>query len=72
MKKKKNTGKVIYKVAKFTKTEMKKSLLENISLMESDDGSSVWAEYHEIPIFIKMGYYLFNDEKRTLYISLQK
>jgi hypothetical protein len=53
-------------MAKFTKSEMKKSLLEGISLVERE-GDFTWVEFHELPEHYEHGFVLLNDEKRELY-----
>jgi len=58
-------------MAKFTTTQTKKSLLNDISLMEKDI-ERVWVEFDEIPIYIKKGFTLFNIEKQKLYEKIKK
>jgi len=58
-------------MAKFTTTQTKKSLLNDISLMEKDI-ERVWVEFDEIPIYIKKGFTLFNVEKQKLYEKIKK
>lgn len=54
-------------MAKFkSKSDLKKSLLDNITLMQNDD-EYIWAEYHEIESYLIKGFVIFNDEKRALY-----
>lgn len=55
-----------------SKSDLKKSLFDNITLMHNDEtGKSEWAEFHEIESLLKDGFYIFNDQKRELYNKLQ-
>ena len=53
-------------MAKFTKSEMKRSLLDGISLVERAD-HYMWVEFHELLQAYADGYILGNDEKMILY-----
>lgn len=57
-------------MAKFKKSEMKKSLLEGISLVYIDYDNYKWVEFHEIAACYDDGYILFNEEKRAYYEKL--
>lgn len=59
-------------MAKFTQGQLKKSLLENITLIfkEDDDNDFKWVEFHEIEDYIEKGYYIFNKEKREYYAKI--
>ena len=53
-------------MAKFTKAEMKKSLLEGVSLVERGNDFK-WVEFHELADAYANGYMLVNEEKMALY-----
>lgn len=55
-------------MAKFTKSKLAKSLLNDISLVEKN-GEFVWLEFYELEEYTKAGYNLVNEEKRELYRS---
>lgn len=59
-------------MSKFTKSEMKKSLLENITLMEKDVNDWKWVEFEEIDLHLKQGYVIVNDEKRDFFNKMRK
>ena len=60
-------------MAKFTKSETKKSLLENLTLMKVPDQDEwVWAEFHEIKHYASLGFHIFNDQKNELYFKMLK
>ena len=57
-------------MAKFSPSELKKSLENNLTLlhhMNNDSDDYKWVEYHEIENEIKKGYFILNEEKRDLY-----
>lgn len=58
-------------MAKFTTGQLKKSLFDNITLMESTDKDGlhdyVWAEFHEIESYINDGFKIFNNDKAIFY-----
>ena len=58
-------------MGKFKKAEVKKSLLNGITLM-TNKVDFQWVEFYEIENYIKRGYYIFNDEKRNLYSKGKK
>jgi hypothetical protein len=58
-------------MAKFTKSELKRSLLQGLSLLEKDD-DFVWATYDEIDHYYRKGFVLTNDKKRGLYEGKKK
>lgn len=58
-------------MTKFTKSEVKRSLLENITLMEKGD-ESIWVDFSEIESCLKLGYNISNEEKKQLYESITK
>lgn len=56
-----------------SKSEVKRMLLDNISLMEDvKTNEHIWVEFHEINEYIENGFILFNEEKRILYDKLKK
>jgi hypothetical protein len=56
-------------MAKFTKSEAKKSLSEGISLLQKSDDDFLWAEFDEISKFYNLGYKLVNQEKVKIFKS---
>jgi hypothetical protein len=44
-----------------------KHLFKNLSLMRSETGDFVWAEFHEIEQYYKDGYVLYNGLKRSTF-----
>jgi hypothetical protein len=56
-------------MAKFTKSEAKKSLSEGISLLQKSDDDFLWAEFDEISKFYNLGYKLVNQEKSNIFKS---
>lgn len=58
-------------MAKFTKGELKKSLIDNLTLVKREDNFK-WCEFHELSDFLKDGYIIFNDEKREYYERMIK
>jgi len=64
-------------MAKFTKSELKKSVIDGVTLMEKENeygwewqNDFTWVEYHEIKNYIDKGYMIFNEEKREYYEKL--
>lgn len=56
-------------MSKFSKQELEKSLINNITLMCKEETPPIfeWVQFFEIPSFLKDGFYIFNDDKRSLY-----
>jgi hypothetical protein len=60
-------------MAKFTNSELKRSLLDGLTLMQgTESGEFVWCEYYEIDTNIAFGFKIFNDEKKELFSKIQK
>ena len=60
-------------MSKFTPKELKQSLLNGLTLMESKDRTkTAWVEYHEIDLYIKAGFVIFNEEKSELYRNVNR
>lgn len=54
-------------MAKFkSKSDLKKSLIDNISLLQKGD-DFIWVEFHEIKSLLNQGYEFFNEDKKKLY-----
>jgi hypothetical protein len=53
-------------MAKFTKSQLKKSLLSGLSLMVKEDKYE-WALFEEIPSYYESGYVLFNYGKHKIW-----
>jgi hypothetical protein len=57
-------------MAKFTKSELKRSLFDGLTLMQGNESKEfIWCEYHEIESNIAFGFEIFNDEKKELYLK---
>lgn len=54
-------------MAKFTKSELKKSLKNGLTLLERNPNDFLWAEHHELPFYLSQRYEIVNDEKKELY-----
>lgn len=54
---------------KQTKSSLKKSLLNDLTLMIKEDKYS-WATFSEIKDYMENGHVIFNDEKRELYSKI--
>jgi hypothetical protein len=59
-------------MAKFTKKELKQSLIDGLTLVKiSDKDDWAWCEFHELKYYLSKRYEIFNDEKRELFNKMR-
>lgn len=56
---------------KFTKSEMKRSLMKDLTLLENEDEFR-WATFDEIDSLVNKGYVIVNEQKREHYDKMRE